>query len=295
MIPPRHNEGDAMMPRALLLIVLSAVSLSAQAPESMQLVQVDRTGAAKTLGRLPPTTFAPRISPNGRQVVFDALAQVWIADLDNLSAPRRLAAGLYPMWSGDGTRILFIVGTGEQQMFWMAADGSGQPELLVPDARAPESWSATAQVMTYITLQGGTNYDVFAFSLRDRTSSPIATRPDALEMSSRLSPDGRWIAYESTEAGPREIFVEPFPQSGLRVRVTQGRRPVWSPDGKEIFFDREDSQLYVIPITLGSSPTVGTPTPLPIKGFLQGGGRRMYDITPDGKQFLMLFPTERGK
>ena len=170
-----------------------------------------------------------------------------------------------------------------------AADGSGQPELLVPDARAPESWSAAAQVMTYITLKGGTNYDVHAYSLRDRTSSPIAARPDAVEMSSRLSPDGRWVAYESTEAGPRDIFVEPFPQTGLRVRVAQGRRPVWSPDGKEIFFDRDDAQLYVVPITLGPSPTAGTATPLPIKGFLQGGGRRMYDITPDGKQFLMLF------
>ena len=276
--------------RVLLLVALAAVGISAQAPDSWQLVQVDRTGAMKALGKLPPTTFAPRVSPNGRQVAFDALAQVWIADLDNLSSPRRLAAGFYPMWSGDGTRVLFIVGTSEQQqLFWMAADGSGQPELLVPDARAPESWSAAAQVMSYITLKGGTNYDVLAYSLRDRTSSPIAARPDALEMSSRFSPDGRWIAYESTEAGSRDIFVEPFPQNGLRVRVTQGRRPVWSPDAKEIVFDRDDAQLYVVPLTLGTSPTVGQVTPLPIKGFMQGGGRRMYDITPDGKQFLMLF------
>jgi eukaryotic-like serine/threonine-protein kinase len=272
------------------ILLLRAVDISAQAPESMQLVQVDRTGATKTLGRLPPTTFAPRISPTGRQVVFDALAQVWIADLDNLSAPRRLAAGFYPMWSGDGTRVLFIVGAGEkQQLFWMAADGSDQPEMLAGDARAPESWSTAAQSMTYITLKSGTDYDVWVYSLRDRTSAPFAARPGAAEMSSRLSPDGRWIAYESTEAGPRDIFVEPFPQNGLRVRVTQGRRPVWSPDGKEIFFDRDDAQLYVVPITLAPAPAVGTPTPLPIKGFLQGGGRRMYDITPDGKHFLMQF------
>jgi len=280
-----------MLFRALLFsIILAAVAVSAQAPESWQLVQVDRTGATKVLGKMPPTTFAPRISPNGRQVVFDALAQVWIADLDNLSAPRRLAAGLYPMWSGDGTRVLFIVGAGEkQQMFSMAADGSGQPELLIPDARAPESWSVSAQYMTYITLKGGTDYDVWAYSLRDRTSAPFAAKPGAAEMSSRLSPDGRWIAYETTEAGSRDIFVEPFPATGLRVRVTPGRRPVWTPDAREIYFDRDDAQLYVVPITLGPSPTVGTAVPLPIKGFMQGGGRRMYDITPDGKQFLMLF------
>jgi serine/threonine-protein kinase len=281
------------MRRAVLIVVGTiavTVGVTAQAPESWQLVLVDRTGASKALGRMPPTTFAPRISPDGRQVVFDAQGMIWIASLDNLSAPRRLAAGAYPMWSADGSRVLYIIPVaGKEQMLWQAADGRDQPELLIADARAPESWSSTAPVFSYITLKGGTNYDVLAYSLRDRTSSPIASRPDALEMSSRFSPDGRWIAYESTEAGPRDIFVEPFPQTGLRLRIAPGRRPVWSPDGKEIFFDRDDAQLYVVPITLGPSPTVGTPTPLPIKGFMQGAGRRMYDITPDGKQFLMLF------
>ena len=242
-----------MTSRALLLVIFFAVGLSAQAPVSFQLVQVDRAGAMKPLGRMPPATFAPRISPDGRQVVFDADAAIWVARLDNLSQPRRLATGFYPMWSGDGTPVLFIAGIGEKQ------------------------------------LKGGTDYDVWAYSLRDRTSAPLAAKPGALEMGSRLSPDGRWIAYESTESGSRDIFVEPFPANGLRVRVTPGRRPLWSPDGKEIFFDRDDAQLYVIPITLGPSPTVGTATPLPIKGFLQGGARRMYDITPEGKHFLMLF------
>ena len=108
-----------MMSRTLLLVLLCAVGLSAQAPVSFQLVQVDRAGAMKPLGRMPPGTFAPRISPDGRQVVFDADASIWIASLDNLSAPRRLASGFYPMWSGDGTRVLFIVGSGEkQQMYW---------------------------------------------------------------------------------------------------------------------------------------------------------------------------------
>ena len=82
----------------------------------------------KPLDEMPPATFAPRISPDGRQVVFDADAPVWIASLDNLSAPRRLASGFYPMGSGDGPRVSFIVGTGEkQQMYSTAADGSGQP------------------------------------------------------------------------------------------------------------------------------------------------------------------------
>jgi serine/threonine-protein kinase len=255
-------------------------------------VLVDRSGATKPLGRLPPTAFAPRVSPDGRQIAFDAMGSIWVADLTNLGAARRLAAGLYPLWSGDGTRVLFIVGQeGAQQLFWQSADGSGAPEMLIPAARAPESWSAAAQTLTYITLKGGTNYDVWAYSLRDRTTTPIAAKPDSLEMGSRLSPDGRWIAYESSETGSREIYVEPFPQSGARTKITTGggRRPLWSPDGKELFFDRDDAQLYVVPVQVGPTVTVGPAAALPIKGFLQGGARRMYDIMPDGKQFLMLF------
>jgi Tol biopolymer transport system component len=164
-------------------------------------VQVDRYGRDEAARTDAAGHLRTAFSPDGRQVVFDADASVWIASLDNLSAPRRLASGFYPMWSGDGTRVLFIVGIGEkQQMYWTPADGSGQPELLIPDARAPESWSTAAQYMTYITLKGGTDYDVWAYSLRDRTSAPFAAKPGALEMSSRLSPDGRWIAYESTES-----------------------------------------------------------------------------------------------
>ena len=68
-----------------------------------------------------------------------------------------------------------------------------------------------------------------------------------------------------------------------------GRRPLWSPDGTELFFDRDDARLYAVPIQVGPSVMVGTPVALPIQGFLQGGARRMYDMTPDGKQFLMLF------
>jgi len=275
--------------KTLLIIVLTAACVSAQAP---RLALVDRAGNVTTIGTLPLSTFAPRLSPDGRQVVYDAEGAIWIADLANVKSPRRLGSGQFPLWSGDGSRVLFIMAVnGRQQMFSMPADGSAPAEMLIADARAPESWSNAAQVLTYITLMGS-NYDVRGYSLRDRSNVEVAAQEATSEMGSRLSADGRWLAYESFETGMPEIYVEPWPKSGARTRVTTGggRRPLWSPDGTEIFFDRDDRQLYAVKIQTGPTVTVGTVSTVPIKGFLQGGARRQYDITPDGKQFLMLFP-----
>jgi Tol biopolymer transport system component len=275
---------------ALCFVVGVVVALVAQSlPPPPQLALVDRDGTKRVLGSLPLSTFAPRISPDNRRIVYDAEGAIWIAELGALSSPRRLGPGQFPLWSGDGSQVLFIRDVERrQQMFSAPADGSGTADLIVDDARAPESWSTAAQVLSYITLTG-TNYDVRGYSLRDKSTIAVAVQPIS-EMGSRFSPDGRWLAYESFEHGTPEIYVEPWPRSGARTRVTTGggRRPLWSADGTEMFFDRDDRQLYAVRVQTGPTVAVGTPTTLPIKDFIQGGARRQYDLTPDGK-FLMLF------
>jgi serine/threonine-protein kinase len=274
---------------AVLLVAGLGVHAAAQGPPPPhRLVLVDRAGTTKPLGTLPLSTYAPRISPDGLRIVYDAEGAAWVAELASLSAPRRLARGAYPLWSGDGRQVLFIMAVdGRERMFSIAAAG-GTPEMIVAEARAPESWSDAAQVLSYITLSG-TNYDVRGYSLRDKSNIAVAAAPIS-EMGSRFSPDGRWLAYESFETGMPEVYVEPWPRTGARTRVTTGggRRPLWSADGAEIVFDRDNAQLYAVRVQLGPTVTVGTPVTLPIKGFIQGGARRQYDLTPDGK-FLMMF------
>jgi serine/threonine-protein kinase len=280
------------MTKCLTLAIVVVVVLVAGAqvpPPGPRLTLVDRAGTVTTLGTLPLSTFAPRLSPDGRQIVYDA-GGIWIASLAKLDERRRLGPGQFPLWSGDGRQILFILDVeGRQQMFSMPAAGGADPQMLIADARAPESWSDAAGVLSYITLSG-TNYDVHGLSLRDRTHIAVAADPGTSEMSSRFSPNGRWPAYESSETGGPEIYIEPWPRTGARTRVTTGggRRPVWSADGSEMFFDREDAQLYAMPVQLGPTITAGAPVTLPIRGFVQGPGRRQYDITADGR-FLMLF------
>ena len=260
-----------------------------QGPVSFQLAWVDRQGTRTTIGALPPGTFAPRVSPDGRRVAFDTGdASVWIADLANLSAPRRFATGRFPMWSADGTRLLFA-GPNGAQLYWQASDGSGAPELIAEDARAPESWSAALGLVTYITLTGAADYDIWGFTPADRTRKAILAEPTSAQMGSRFSPDGKWLAYQSNETGRHEVYVEAFPRTGTRIRVSDagGERPVWSPSGRELFYDR-DATLFAAAITtapLSARP----PAALPVTQFIQATGRRLWDLAPDGSRFLVMF------
>jgi serine/threonine-protein kinase len=279
---------------AIVLSVVAAGAAFAQAqqpPPNLKLTRLDRAGVAATIGSLPGHAFAVRVSPDGRRITYDTGDNnIWIADLSNVSSPRRLATGRFPMWTADGQRVLFIVANaaGTQQMYWQAADGSGMPELLVAAARAPESWFPGGDIFSYITLKDGGDYDLWSYSLRDRTARALVALPTSAQLSSRISPDGQWIAYESNETGEYEVYIESLPRSAARTRVTTGggHRPIWTPDGRELYFDL-DNRLYVVPV--GPGAAAGKPVPLPVAGFIQNFGRRTYDVTPDGKAFLMLF------
>ena len=272
-------------------VIAAGVAGAQRGPVSFQLTWVDRQGARTPIGPLPPGTFAPRISPDGRRVAFDTGdGTIWIAELSALGSPRRLAAGRFPMWSPDGARVLFA-GANGFQLFWQAADGTGEPERIAETARAPESWSTGLGLVSYITLTGAADYDIWAFAPADRSQKAVIVEPTSAQMSSRFSPDGKWIAYQSNETRRFEIYVEPFPRTGTRVRVTDngGERPVWSPDGRELFYDFEGT-LYAAAVTTVPAFAARTPVALPITGFLQATGRRLWDVSPDGSRFLMMFP-----
>jgi len=194
------------------------------------------------------------------------------------------------MWSPDGNRLLFA-GPKGFQLYWQAADGSGAPELIAETARAPESWSAAARLVSYITLTGAADYDIWAFSPDDRSQRALLAMPASAQMSSRFSPDGKWLAYQSNDSGRYEIYLEPFPRTGARTQISDagGERPVWSPDGREIVYDH-DATLYVAVVDPSAASPARKPSALPVKGFVQATGRRLWDPAPDGSRFLMMFP-----
>jgi eukaryotic-like serine/threonine-protein kinase len=287
-----------------------APAIEPSAPAAVELTLVTLRGERTVLATLPPTVFAPRVSPDGRQVAFELADddvpaagaapayRLRVAPIDAVDRSQRLApvgAGrnYAPVWTEDGRRLVFSVAAdGEpDRLFVRRADGSDEPQQLA-EGRAAEAVVDGDRGLLFLLRTGDADYDIARLDLATRTVTPLVVRAGSAQHSSRRSPDGRWLAYASTETGRQEVWLEPLPQTGERFRVTQdgGRHPLWSPDGRTLYFDREDG-LYRVELFTGAAvPKIGRPRPLPIRGFVQGELRRQYDLMPDGRRLLMLFP-----
>lgn len=303
---------------AFLIGVQSMPALAQQAPApqataqpvtGFELALVDLEGRKQVVGVLPPSVFAPRVSPDGKRVAFElapegapaavgvAAHRLYVADINRLDQRRSFPAvgklrDLAPMWTPDGERLVFLA-TNESgdSVWWRRVDGTGDAEQLVV-GRAPEGMTASGRQLAFITRTEKGDYGVSLLDIASKNITTLADRPDSDQHSSRISPDGRWIAYSSTETGRQEIWVEPLPQTGQRYRVTQngGRHPLWTPDSSTIFFDQDD-QMFRLDLTFqAGAPKAGDAKGLPIRGFQQGPLRRQFDLMPDGKRFVMLFP-----
>jgi eukaryotic-like serine/threonine-protein kinase len=292
-----------------LVALLGGVS-RAQAPAGYELALVNVDGTKQVLGQLPATVYAPRISPDGKRLAFETRdvsggpdgPRLWTADVSNIAARKALplVAGSInwaPMWTPDGQRLVFIVSSQSgDAVYWRRADGSGEAEHLI-DTRAAEGWIAGGSQMRFLTLKesaGNRDYGIAVFDMSSHKVTPIIDLPNSAQHSSAVSPDGKWMAYASNETGRYEVWIEPYPQTGMRYQVTRdgGSHPMWLPDGQALYFDR-DHQIFRLSVNTKDMSMHAEPTPLPIKGFAQAEYRRQFDLMPDGRQFLVLFPLSR--
>jgi Tol biopolymer transport system component len=294
-----------MLISTFALAALGGSLSRAQAPGGYELALVDIDGTKKVLGQLPLSVYAPRISPDGKRVAFETRdlsggpdgPRLWTAELSNIAGRKVLplvggAINWAPMWTPDGERLVFIVSSMDRPdaVFWRRADGNGTAEHLI-DTRAAEGWIAGGAQMRFLTLKGNRDYGISLFDMRTRTVTHLVDWPGSAQHSSSMSPDGKWMAYASNETGRYEVWIEPFPRSGARLQLTRdgGSHPLWAPDGRSLYFDR-DHQMFQLAMNTRDVTSIGEPTPLPIKGFAQAEYRRQFDLMPNGRQFLVLVP-----
>ena len=267
---------------------------------------MDVDGTKKVLGQLPPSVFAPRLSPDAKRIAFETRdpssadgARLWTADLSNIAGRRPLPSVIgpvnwAPIWTPDGKDLVFIVsGPRPDAVYRRRVDGTGDVEHLL-DTRSAEGWVGGGSHLRFLSLVGNRDYGISLFDMASRTATTFIDLPGSAQHSSAMSPDGKWMAYASNETGRYEVWIEPFPRTGARHQVTRdgGAHPMWLPDGKAIYFDR-DHQMFRLAVNTATWRTRVEPTALPIKGFAQGEYRRQFDLMPDGRQFLMLFPVAK--
>jgi serine/threonine-protein kinase len=292
-----YGAAEAMMARDGTLFYAAG---GAGTGTERTLVWVDRQGHETPIGAPPSAYVNPHLSPDGTRIALqDRGNNIWLWDLMRGSLNRVTddpALDLQPVWALDGHSLFFSSErTGIRNLFRQAVDGISPAKQLT---ESPNMQLATAitpdgsqLIFTETSPQNGD--DVMALQVQERKALALVQTPFA-ERNGIVSPDGQWLAYEANDTGQIEIYVRPFPDTTKErwpVSTGGGTRPLWASNGQELFYFAPDRTLMHIAVASGASWRATPPTKLLEGRYWTGGGvfsGRQYDITSDGKRFLMM-------
>lgn len=268
-------------------------------PENV-LEWVDRRGNASGTIGVQRLDIDPAVSPDGNRVAvsrYDPLRNarnIWILDNQH-GGESRLTFGnswdVAPVWSRDGARVAYASGPEaftSLGLYEKAVNGSSAEQRLGAATGYPESWTSDGRSLLYGEIGNGGRLWLF---------SPAGPPTQLFEgRNGLLSPDGHWLAYESTESGIAEVYVRPFPHGGVarwQVSPSGGVEPRWREDGRELYYLAADQHLMAVPVSTTSGTfEAGRPVPLfrtraDVSGNGRVAGRRQYGVVRDGQRFLI--------
>ena len=269
------------------------------------LVWVDRTGREQPVSAPPRTYQMARLSPDGTRAALDIRDQdndIWIWAFGPQTLTRLTSApgnDMFPVWTRDSERVIFTTAPnkeGRRDLAWRAADGSTPVERLV-EGQIGSYFYRPYSLANASTLLLDLNSDILTLDIssagrqQGTGPTPLVQTPFA-EQNAEVSPDGRWVAFQSNESGGDEIYVRPFPNGKGRALVSAsgGRTPLWSHDGQELFYGAPDGAVMSVRVVKGPVwQQHGPATQVVRPGYFHAGEiMRTFDVAPDGSRFLMI-------
>jgi serine/threonine-protein kinase len=273
---------------------------SIASPVTRTPVWVDRQGRETSLGMQSRPYVHPRLAPDGTRVAIMDRGDIWIWDLRRSRLTRgTLDGATISIWTPDSARLIFAStrGGGNANLYVQASDGTGTTTRLTdsPNMHNPTGITSDGTQIVFNDATPAQQGDIGLLTLTPtpQTKPLVATRYD--ERGGVVSPDGRWLAYESDRSGAYEVWIQPFPiaDGGLwQVSTAGGVQPLWARNGRELFYVAPDGALMAVSVDpRGSAWSDGSPVQLIGGQYMSGGFGttvRQYDVTADGQRFLMM-------
>jgi len=268
-----------------------------------RLVWVDRGGREGDTVGDPGEYHNPMLSPMGDRLAFDvndprtSKGDIWVRDLKRgVSSRLTFANGnaYSPLWSSDGRTIFF---TRELDLFEKAADGQGEEKLLLKsdELQIATDVSRDGRFLVFMSQSKETGWDLWSLPLSGDRKPAVFLKTPFREGLGTLSPDGRYLAYNSNESGRPEVYVQSFPGPGGKWQIsTQGGAEAhWRADGKELYYRAPDQKFMAVEIQTAGSFNAGVPQVLFPGRFEPSTARNRYVPAADGKRFLTVAPLGR--
>ncbi|MEO8371337.1 MAG: protein kinase [Candidatus Solibacter sp.] len=274
-----------------------------------QLIWMDRTGKQIAPAGDPGTWGPPKISPDGNKAIAartgsdGKTAHLWLLELSG--GAEQLTDGPMhegsPVWSPDASRVAYFGRQGDAyDIFIRGVRPDSKAELYVKgaDRKFPADWSHDGRYITFSVEQGkDTHLDLWGLSVGDRRFAPIMQTVYS-EGFGAVSPDGKWMAYQSDQSGKNEVFVQAF--DGLsegtkrRWQVSKGGGlPHWRSDSRELFYMTTEGRVMSVNVSIG--PDGGIEAAPPQSLFQTRPlpkSWNLYDVSQDGQRFLVNVPLE---
>jgi hypothetical protein len=256
---------------------------------SQHLTWVDAAGRLSPIPLDQPVVSHPRISADGKRFIAGVPGnRVRIVDVARGLPVDLDARGADPTWGPDGS-VIFRQRSGPlDSLLQLPVDGSAPPAPLQQGAQfvelTPEDWTRDGRVLFTMTLRtrGARNRDLYAMTPGSKPV-PLLQSP-ADEAEGRVSPDGRWLAYQATSTGRSRVYVRPFDKAGgtQTVSAEGGRHPVWARDGSALYFVEGNAVMRApivsSPFAIGAAAAVFSPAATLVS----------FDVAPDGRLLVVL-------